>query len=95
MIITNNQWIKMKLSDKAIEVLSLVYTVGDYKLQKWEYDKAEDFLIKHWYVLWEIFWWILKPNDSVKPIPEIMSQWEDTASYNKVLTNLFSNYEKE
>lgn len=91
MRITNNQGIEMDLSDKAIEILSIVYTLWDYKLQKGEYDEAEDFLIKNWYVLWEMFGWILKPNETFCKhiIWEIMSQWEDTMLGNKVLTNLF------
>jgi len=97
MKITNNQWVVMDLSDKAIEILSIVYTVGDYKLQKGDYDKAEDILIQKGYVLWEMFWGILKPNETYCKhiIWEIMSQWQEDMIWNKVLTNLFWQYEKQ
>ena len=96
MKITNNQWIVMELNDKMIEILSIVYSVGDYNMQKWDYDEAEDFLIKHGYILWEMFWWRFKPNEThCKHILwEIMSQWQEDMIGNKVLENLFWRHEK-
>lgn len=98
MIITNNQWIKMELSDKMIEILSMTYSVWEYQMTDGDYKEAEWFLIENWYVLWDMFFKKFQPNEAFcnHIIWEIMSQRnEDTMLWNKILDNLFWANEKK
>ena len=87
----------MELNDKMIEILSIVYSVWEYQMEGGDYDEAEDFLIQKGYVLWVMFQKKLQPNETYCKhiILEIMSQRSDSMSWNKILDNLFWEYEKE
>jgi hypothetical protein len=89
MKVTNNQWMVFDVPDKAIDILAIVYANWIYSMQQWEYREIESFLVKNWFVHWEIFSWKFRPIPWLNIIQEILTQWKDNDIWSKVLDNLF------
>lgn len=93
--VTNNIWATIKLDDKMLEIVSIIYSLNKYKIVKWAYSEAEDYIIERWLCLWDLFWWILIPIKNLNILPELLSQWQEDKDWDIILNKLFWKHEKK
>ena len=76
MKLINNGGIEIECDDKAVCILTELYSEGTYKMVWGDFDKAEDLLINNQFALWEMSWSNLLPHKNLNILNQL--KWYHT-----------------